>query len=75
MPDGIKCDVHGNVYAGCSDGVEVWDETGMMLGRISVPGGVANFCFGREGELFLCAEQRLWRVQLGKGTIGALLGV
>ncbi|KAM3074757.1 hypothetical protein ACMFMG_008176 [Clarireedia jacksonii] len=75
IPDGIKCDIYGNVYAGCGDGVEVWDETGTMLGRILVPGGVANFCFGKEGEIFVCAEQRLWRVQLGKGTKGALLGV
>ena len=26
------------------------------------PGGVTNFCFAREDEMFLCAEQKLWRV-------------
>ncbi|KAL3427301.1 SMP-30/Gluconolaconase/LRE-like region [Phlyctema vagabunda] len=75
FPDGIKCDVHGNVYAGCGDGVEVWNPRGTLIGRILVDGGVANFCFGREGELFLCAEQKLWRLQLNRTTKGALLGI
>ncbi|KAG9246045.1 D-lactonohydrolase-like protein-like protein [Calycina marina] len=75
FPDGIKCDVHGNVYAGCGDGVEVWNAAGTLIGRILVPSGVANFCFGKEGEMFFCAEERLWRLQLAKTTKGALLGV
>jgi gluconolactonase len=74
-PDGIKCDVYGNVYSGCGDGVEVWNAGGTLVGKILVPGGVANFCFGRDGEVFLCAEQRLWRVQLARSTKGALLGI
>ncbi|TVY25444.1 Gluconolactonase [Lachnellula hyalina] len=75
VPDGIKCDVYGNVYAGCGDGVEVWNPAGSLIGRMIVPGGVANFCFGKEGELFLCNEQKLWRVQLAETTKGALLGI
>jgi gluconolactonase len=75
FPDGIKCDVHGNVYSGCVDGVEVWNAAGTLIGRIMVDGGVANFCFGKDGEMFLCNEQRLWRVQMARETKGALLGV
>lgn len=74
-PDGIKCDVHGNVYSGCGDGVQVWNAGGALIGKILVPGGVANFCFGKDGEMFLCAEQRLWRVQLAQTTKGALLAI
>jgi len=74
-PNGIKCDLHGNVYAGCGDGVEVWNPCGMHIGTILVPNGVANFCFGKEGEIFICAEQNLWRVQLSISTKGALLGI
>jgi len=74
-PDGIKCDVHGNVYAGCGDGIEVWNPAGTLIGIILVPNGVANFCFGLNGEIFICAEQRLWRVQLSIQTKGALLGI
>jgi gluconolactonase len=40
-----------------------------------VPSGVANFCFGRDGEMFLCAETNLWRLQLAPTTKGALLGI
>lgn len=73
FPDGIKCDVHGNVYAGCGDGVEVWNSAGKMIGKILVGGGVANFSFGKDGEMFICNEQRLWRIQLATETRGALL--
>ncbi|KAA8571159.1 hypothetical protein MFRU_058g00220 [Monilinia fructicola] len=75
FPDGIKCDVYGNVYSGCGDGVEVWNSAGTLIGTILVPGGVANFCFGKDGEIFLCAEQKLWRLQLARTTRGALLGI
>jgi gluconolactonase len=75
FPDGIKCDLEGNVYSGCGDGVEVWNPAGTLIGRIVVPGGIANFCFGREGELFLCNEEKLWRLQLARTTKGALLGI
>lgn len=75
-PDGIKCDMAGNVYAGCGDGVGVWNSDGVMLGTIKVEGGVANFCFGEEGAMFLCNETRFWKVQLkGEGVRGALLGL
>lgn len=73
VPDGIKCDTQGNVYSGCGDGVEVWNPEGGLIGVIGVPGGAANFCFGRNSEMFICNEQRLWRVKLGDGVLGALL--
>lgn len=73
IPDGIKCDTLGNVYSGCGDGVNVWSPGGVLLGKIIIPGGVANFCFGSEGQLFALNEHRLWRVQLDKCVRGALL--
>ncbi|SPQ21347.1 7115df78-b77a-4322-8a19-b575c1a931d5 [Thermothielavioides terrestris] len=75
IPDGIKCDTDGNVYSGCGDGVNVWSPGGILLGRIVVEGGVANFCFGRGGEMFILKEHRLWRAQLGGHVRGALLGI
>jgi gluconolactonase len=75
FPDGIKTDIYGNVYSGCGDGVEVWNCGGTLIGRILVPGGCANFCFGKEGEIFICGEQRFWRLQLARTTKGALLGI
>ncbi|PLB44921.1 calcium-dependent phosphotriesterase [Aspergillus steynii IBT 23096] len=75
IPDGIKCDQDGNVYSGCGDGINVWSPGGVLLGRILLEGGVANFCFGRNGEIFALNEHRLWKVQLGGHVRGALLGI
>ncbi|CAK7270090.1 hypothetical protein SEPCBS57363_003927 [Sporothrix epigloea] len=61
---GIQCDAAGNVYAGCADGVEVWDAGGVLLGVIKVPGSVTSFCFARNGEMFLCSNHQLWWVDL-----------
>lgn len=63
-PLGIRCDAAGNVYAGCADGVEVWNAGGVLLGVIEVPGGVSSFCLSPEGEMFLCSEMQLWWVHL-----------
>ncbi|RDW81825.1 hypothetical protein BP6252_02937 [Coleophoma cylindrospora] len=75
IPDGIKCDMEGNVYSGCGDGINIWSGGGILLGRILVDGGAANFCFGRGGEMFILNEKRLWRAQLGEHVRGALLGI
>ncbi|UPL03194.1 hypothetical protein LCI18_014128 [Fusarium solani-melongenae] len=75
IPDGIKCDLDGNVYSGCGDGVNIWSPGGVLLGKILVDGGVANFCFGAEGELFMLNEFRIWRAQLRKDVKGALLKI
>jgi sugar lactone lactonase YvrE len=40
IPMGVKCDAWGNVYAGCADGVEVWNPGGTLLGVIEVPGEI-----------------------------------
>lgn len=75
IPDGIKCDLEGNVYSGCGDGINVWSPGGVLLGRILIDSGVANFCFGRRGEIIALNEHRLWRVRLGGDVKGALLGI
>ncbi|KAI1481843.1 calcium-dependent phosphotriesterase [Daldinia eschscholtzii] len=75
IPDGIKCDMEGNVYSGCGDGVNVWSPGGVLLGKILVQDGVANFCFGRGGELFILNEHRLWKAQLNPSVRGALLKI
>jgi gluconolactonase len=73
IPDGIKCDTVGNVYSGCGDGLNVWTAGGTLIGKILVPGGVANFCFGRSGELFLLNETKFWVAKIAQSVSGALL--
>ncbi|KXJ96348.1 hypothetical protein Micbo1qcDRAFT_229283 [Microdochium bolleyi] len=73
VPDGIKTDESGNVYSGCGDGIHVWSPGGVLLGKILIPGGVANFCFCRRGEIMALNETRLWQIKLSDGCIGSLL--
>ncbi|PHH59035.1 hypothetical protein CDD81_3856 [Ophiocordyceps australis] len=75
IPDGIKCDVHGNVYSGCGDGINIWSPKGDLVGKILIPGGAANFCFGRDGLMFILAEKELYQAQLASSTKGALLEI
>lgn len=75
FPDGIKCDMNGNVFSGCGDGVHVWSPGGVLIGKILVPGGVANLCFGERNELFILNSTRLWRAVLENSTRGALLKI
>ena len=35
-PDGIMCDMDGNVYAGCGDGIEVWNPSDDFIGRMII---------------------------------------
>ncbi|KAL3424750.1 SMP-30/Gluconolaconase/LRE-like region [Phlyctema vagabunda] len=64
IPDGIKTDTAGNVYSGCGDGVNVWSPAGLLMGKIIVPGGAANFALGPNGMVFLLNEDKLWLATL-----------
>ena len=67
-PVAVKCDDVGNVYAACGDGIEIWSPGGVPLGLIEVAGGCSAFCFGNQGEMFICAEQRLFRLHVRAGN-------
>ncbi len=64
IPDGIKTDAAGNFYAGCGDGVNVWNSQGMLLGKIVVRGGSSSFALGENREVFLLNETKLWLAML-----------
>lgn len=64
IPDGIKTDAGGNVYAGCGDGVNVWDEGGVLLGKFKVKGGSSNFVLGTD-KVWLLNELELFEASVG----------
>lgn len=53
----------------------MWNSGGMLIGKVQIEGGCANFCFGRNGEMWCFGETRLWRVKLSDESRGALLGI
>ncbi|CBF84531.1 hypothetical protein AN8977.2 [Aspergillus nidulans FGSC A4] len=73
IPDGVKTDTEGNVYAGCGDGVHVWSPAGVLLGKIQLPGTSANLAFAKPGEMFALNEYRLWKVTLSQNVQGTIL--
>ncbi|MBL8345934.1 MAG: SMP-30/gluconolactonase/LRE family protein [Rubrivivax sp.] len=64
--DGLRVDVHGNVWLSAGDGVHCHAPDGTLLGKIRVPETVANLCFGgaKLNRLFICATTSLYAVYL-----------
>jgi len=69
--DGLRCDVDGRVWTSAGDGVHCIAPDGRLLGKIRVPGTVANLCFGGRAlsRLFICAGDTLHAIHTNtRGT-------
>ena len=64
IPDGVHCDTKGNVYAGAGDGVQVWNPSGVLLGKIFIGGVAANFRFAGKGRMVIPAQTKLYYAEL-----------
>ncbi|KAK4216818.1 hypothetical protein QBC37DRAFT_278677 [Rhypophila decipiens] len=64
VPDGIHFDTRGNLYAGCGDGVQVYNPSGKLIGKIHVGGTAANFQFAGKGRMVILAETELYYATL-----------
>ncbi len=66
--DGIRCDIDGNLWASAGwgdpneDGVHVFDPEGALIGKIHLPEGAANLCFGgvKRTRLFVTASHSIY---------------
>ncbi|KAF6805080.1 evolved d-pantonohydrolase [Colletotrichum musicola] len=63
-PDGIHCDSKGNVYAGCGDGVHVWNPSGKLIGKIYTGIVAANFQFAGDGRMIIMGRTNLFYATL-----------
>jgi gluconolactonase len=65
FPDGLKVDSDGRVYASAFSGVQVFGQSGALLGEIHLPGAV-NFTFGGPGRdvLFITTDVAVWAAVL-----------
>jgi gluconolactonase len=80
-PDGVRCDVDGNLWVSSNagravgySGVTVWTREGKLIGRLRLPEICGNVCFGgpKRNRLFMAASQSLYAVYLN--TQGAAPG-
>jgi gluconolactonase len=65
LPDGMKVDVDGNLFATGPGGVHVFMPDGTHLGTIATGVATANCAFGEDGTvLFVAADTNLCRIKL-----------
>lgn len=71
LPDGLKVDQKGNVFATGPDGVFVFAPDGTYLGKIIIGDKNANCGFGDDGStLYICANDKLVRVKTTTKGLG-----
>lgn len=79
-PDGVRCDVHGNLWAASNagraigySGVTIWNPDGQLIGRIRLPEVCGNICFGgpKHNRLFMAASTSLYALYVN--TQGAAI--
>ena len=65
LPDGLKVDASGNVFATGPGGVWIFDQNGKVLGKIKVTEPTSNCAFSADGKtLFITANMYVLRVKL-----------
>jgi len=78
-PDGFRCDVDGNLWAGWGmgtselDGVRIFNPAGEPIGHIALPERAANLCFGgvKRNRLFMAGSQSIYALYVNtQGAIG-----
>ncbi|KAJ4006032.1 hypothetical protein NW766_010858 [Fusarium irregulare] len=61
---GVHTDSKGRVYAGCGDGVHVWNPSGKLIGKIYTGTTAANFQFAGKGRMIVTGQTKLFYVTL-----------
>jgi gluconolactonase len=78
-PDGVRCDVDGNVWCSSNagravgyNGATVWTPQGRLIGRIRLPEVCGNLCFGgpKRNRLFMAASQSLYAIYVNTQGAG-----
>ena len=64
--DGLRVDVHGNLWLSAGDGVHCHAPDATLLGKVLIPETVANLCFGgaKRNRMFICGTTSLYSVYL-----------
>ncbi len=75
MTDGLRTDAEGNVWCSmgwsdpAEDGVRCYAPDGDMIGKVHLPEGCANLCFGgkKRNRLFMTASTSVYSLHLNTG--------
>jgi gluconolactonase len=71
LPDGLKVDQKGNIFATAVNGVYVFNPAGKLIGRIVTNDKTANCAFGDDGTmLYLATNDKLTRVKTSTKGLG-----
>ena len=67
LPDGLKVDARGHVFATGPGGVFIFDPNARLIGKLVVPGPTSNIALADEGRtLFITADNAVLRVKMRK---------
>ncbi len=78
-PDGMRCDIDGNLWMGWGmgreglDGVAIYNPQGKLIGRINLPERCANLCFGgvERNRLFMASSTSVYSLYVNtQGAAG-----
>lgn len=78
-PDGMRCDIDGNLWCGWGmgreglDGVAIFNPQGKLIGRINLPERCANLCFGgvERNRLFMAGSTSVYSLYVNtQGVAG-----
>lgn len=64
LPDGLKVDIFGNIFATGPGGVFIFAPEGKLLGRIFLDSAPTNIAFGGDGRLYITVRDFLARVRV-----------
>jgi gluconolactonase len=71
VPDGMKVDVHGNLFTTGPGGILVISPSGKLLGRIDTTQQTANCAWGDDGSvLYITANMLLCRIKTKTRGVG-----
>jgi gluconolactonase len=71
LPDGMKVDQKGNIFATAVNGVYVFDPSGKFLGRIVTNDKTANCAFGDDGTvLYMTTNDKITRLKTTTKGLG-----
>lgn len=62
IADGLHTDTEGNLWAGCGDGINLWNPAGALIGKIWIGVTSNNFAFLPRAMLIF-SNQQLWLVE------------